>query len=135
MRWQGRFRELRVEAANRGLSRRATYKSPQSTTRRTAAQACAGVVGREFERRGLGREGRIQFYNVVFGAFHDSEIETSNDLWLGEASALLDWAAAGAPDLDGWLESFDPVEGLAQVLRDIPVEDDTWDRIAQEPYG
>ena len=29
----------------------------------------------------------------------------------------------------------DPVTGLAQVLQDIPVEDDMWDRIAQEPYG
>jgi len=29
----------------------------------------------------------------------------------------------------------DPIEGLAQVLQDLPVEDDVWDRIAQEPYG
>jgi hypothetical protein len=29
----------------------------------------------------------------------------------------------------------DPIEELAQVLQDIPVEDDVWDRISQEPYG
>ena len=29
----------------------------------------------------------------------------------------------------------DPIEGLAQVLQDLPVEDDVWDRISQEPYG
>ena len=29
----------------------------------------------------------------------------------------------------------DPIAGLAHVLQDIPVEDDVWDRIAQEPYG
>lgn len=29
----------------------------------------------------------------------------------------------------------DPVAGLADVLQSIPVEDDVWDRIAQEPYG
>jgi hypothetical protein len=29
----------------------------------------------------------------------------------------------------------DPIEGLAQVLQDLPVEDDLWSRISQEPYG
>ena len=29
----------------------------------------------------------------------------------------------------------DPIEELAQILQDIPVEDDVWDRICQEPYG
>ena len=29
----------------------------------------------------------------------------------------------------------DPVAELAQVLQDVPVDDDVWDRIAQEPYG
>jgi len=29
----------------------------------------------------------------------------------------------------------DPLVELARILRDIPVEDDMWDRIVQEPYG
>ena len=29
----------------------------------------------------------------------------------------------------------DPLAELARILQDIPVEDDVWDRIAQEPYG
>jgi hypothetical protein len=29
----------------------------------------------------------------------------------------------------------DPIEELVQVLQDVPVEDDVWDRISQEPYG
>jgi hypothetical protein len=29
----------------------------------------------------------------------------------------------------------DPLAELARILQDIPVEDDEWDRIAQEPYG
>jgi hypothetical protein len=29
----------------------------------------------------------------------------------------------------------DPLVELARILQDIPVEDDVWDRIIQEPYG
>ena len=29
----------------------------------------------------------------------------------------------------------DPILGLARVLQGVPVGDDVWDRIAQEPYG
>lgn len=29
----------------------------------------------------------------------------------------------------------DPIAGLVQTLQDIPVGNDVWDRIAQEPYG
>lgn len=29
----------------------------------------------------------------------------------------------------------DPLVELARILQDIPVEDDVWDRIVQEPYG
>lgn len=29
----------------------------------------------------------------------------------------------------------DPLAELARILQDIPVKDDVWDRIAQEPYG
>lgn len=29
----------------------------------------------------------------------------------------------------------DPIDGLAQILQSAPVENDTWDRIIQEPYG
>ena len=29
----------------------------------------------------------------------------------------------------------DPVSKLAQALQNIPVDDDAWDRIIQEPYG
>jgi len=29
----------------------------------------------------------------------------------------------------------DPLVELARILQDIPVEDDVWDRVVQEPYG
>jgi len=29
----------------------------------------------------------------------------------------------------------DPLDALARILGDLPVTDDEWDRIAEEPYG